>query len=171
MAQQKVINFGYFVRSLRERMDLSRVQFISKAGIKLSERRLWQIEMNMPEPKVLPQKFEAIARALGFDRDSLEDAWRSTPVAAPRDERAIRTAETDALGEWVTSEALRLRINRREAAEKAVKLLSSISAGERDRLYASAGAESQTPLRIPRPGKDARLRPAAKPMGTKNKGE
>ena len=86
MARDRVINFGYFVRFFREEMDLSRSGFIARAGIQLSEKRLWEIEMNMPEPKVFPQKFEGIARALGYDREGLDRAWRSTPVSPPEEE-------------------------------------------------------------------------------------
>src|SRR5580704_13481848 len=101
MAHDKVINFGYFVRAMRERMDLSRTQFIAKAGIKLSERRLWQIEMGMPEPKVLPQKFEAIARALGTDQDIVDQTWYTRQVNWISEETRTRKFILDGMKkEW-----------------------------------------------------------------------
>jgi hypothetical protein len=156
-------------------MGVSRTQFIEQSGMKLSERRLWQIEMSMPEPRMQIQKLDAIARALGYDRNGLERAWRSTPVTPPEDEGRSRAGGTQSIALWLSGEAKRLNLDRGETAERLVGLLEQLSESERDRMYeeASPPGKAASPaghsMRIPRPGKDARLRPAAKSIPGKNK--
>jgi transcriptional regulator with XRE-family HTH domain len=76
-AMEKIIHFGEFVRWNRVKTGKTTEAFGKEVGV--TARRLIAIEA-MSTPDIQATTRAALARVIGIDPESFDDAWRSTPV-------------------------------------------------------------------------------------------
>lgn len=126
MPSDKEINFGWFVRTKRERLSLTLEELAAKMMEtipKFSSRRLSDIERRMREPAVYPSTFRALGAALGFATpEDFDSAWKSTVVARPDFKASDEGADS--------TEGAVARVERRELALSLIEKFGSMEAAK-----------------------------------------